>query len=258
MPQIVWLTGAGKGIGRAVALALAAEGRTVAASARTETDLVSLAAESGSSAGRIVPYPVDMTDEAAVIETVARIEQDLGAIDLAILNAGTHHPISAYDFDTAAFRKLVNTNLLGTVHCLGAVMARFVRRKSGTIAVVSSVAGYRGLPTAAGYGATKAALINMCEALKPELENVGVRLELINPGFVDTPLTRKNDFPMPFMVSPDRAVKEILKGLDSGAFETVFPLRMAVAMKLLRLLPYRLFFMVTRRITPPPPGQDEG
>jgi len=252
MPRIYWVTGAGKGIGRALAAALVADGHTVAISARGESDLESLVRETQSGPGRAVAFPLDITDAAAVADTVGRIEVDLGAIDIAVLNAGTHIPMSAYDFDAGALRTLVETNLLGTANCLEALLKRFVPRRAGTIGVVSSVAGYRGLPSAAGYGATKAALINMCEALKPELEHVDVRLKLICPGFVDTPLTGKNDFPMPFMVSTERAAREIIKGLDSSAFETVFPFRMALAMKTLRLLPYRLAFMITRRMTAPP------
>jgi short-subunit dehydrogenase len=251
MSRLYWVTGAGKGIGRTLALALAADGHTVAVSARTADDLESLAAEARSAPGRIVAYTLDITDEAATHETVARIETEIGEIDTAVLNAGTHIPMSAYDFDAGALRKLVEVNLLGTANCLAALLKRFVPRRSGTIGVVSSVAGYRGLPTAAGYGATKAALINMCEALKPELDNVDVRLKLICPGFVDTPLTGRNDFPMPFMVSTERAAREIIKGLDSRRFETVFPLRMAIAMKTLRLLPNSLAFAITRRMTAP-------
>lgn len=252
MGRVFWVTGAGKGIGRSVATALAADGHAVAVSARTAGDLEALVADAASAPGRIVPYPLDITNETAVHEVIARIEAELGSIDVAILNAGTHLPMSAYDFDTRVLRTLVETNLLGTANCLAALLKRFVPRRAGTIGVVSSVAGYRGLPTAAGYGATKAALINMCEALKPELEHVNVRLKLICPGFVETPLTGKNDFPMPFLISADRAAQEIIKGLESSAFETVFPLRMAIAMKLLRLLPYRLAFAITRRMTAAP------
>ena len=252
MPKVYWITGAGKGIGRVLAKTLIRNGHTVAVSARTESDLASLVHETEADAGRAVAYVLDIADDSAVEETVGRIEANLGPIDVAVLNAGTHIPISAYHFDAADVRRLVEINLLGKANCLGALLRRFVPRRAGTIGVVSSVAGYRGLPTAAGYGATKAALINMCEALKPELEHVNVHLKLICPGFVDTPLTGKNDFPMPFMISTERAAREIIKGLDSRAFEIVFPLRMAIAMKALRLLPYRLAFAITRRMTAPP------
>jgi short-subunit dehydrogenase len=246
-----WVTGAGKGIGRALALRLAARGFAVAASARTGADLESLAAEADGLAGSIFPFALDVADAAAAVAAVDQIERVIGPLDLAILNAGTHQPLSANNFNADVFRTLVDVNLMGTVHCLAAILPGFIARRSGRIAVVSSVAGYLGLPTAAAYGATKAALINMCEALKPELDQAGVALTLINPGFVDTPLTRRNDFPMPFLISTDEAVDHIMRGLDRGAFEIVFPWRMALAMKLLRSLPYSAFFALTQRMLPP-------
>ena len=127
-------------------------------------------------------------------------------------------------------------------------MHRFIEREAGHIAVVASLAGYRGLPTSAAYGATKAALINMCEALKPELAVHDVRMTLINPGFVETPLTDQNDFPMPFLIPVEAAVDYIMQGLNGNAFEIAFPWRFAWLMKLLRILPDRVFFAVTRRM----------
>jgi short-subunit dehydrogenase len=246
--MIVWITGAGKGIGRALARELAAKGWVVAVSARTAADIATLAEECAGLAGRIVAFPLDVTDAAAIIVTLQRIEAELGPLDLAVLNAGSHEPVKAKTFEVALFRRLVDVNLMGTVNCLAALLPIFLARKGGEIAVVASVAGYRGLPTAAAYGATKAALINMCEALMPELERDGVRLRLICPGFVDTPLTRKNTFPMPFMVSPETAARAIVAGLAKSRFDIVFPWPMALAMKTLRILPYRLFFRVTRRM----------
>jgi NAD(P)-dependent dehydrogenase (short-subunit alcohol dehydrogenase family) len=244
--KIAWVTGAGKGIGRAVAKRLADEGWTVAVSARTEKDLSDLAAECPD--GRIHPFPLDVTDLGKTEAVVAEIERALGTPDMVVFNAGTHIPVSADSFDVEPFRRLVETNLMGTVNGLGQIVPRFVERGHGHIAVVASVAGYRGLPSSAAYGATKAGLINMCEALKPELERHGVRISLINPGFVETPLTDKNDFPMPFLISVDEASAHIVRGLSSSRFETAFPRRFAFFMKLLRLLPDRLFFFVSRRM----------
>jgi NAD(P)-dependent dehydrogenase (short-subunit alcohol dehydrogenase family) len=248
----VWITGAGKGIGRAVALKLAARGRVVAASARTLSDLESLAAEAARLPGRIVPVPLDITDAAAAEAVVAQIEREVGPIGLAILNAGTHVPEHAEGFDLGAFRQVVDTNLGGTANCLAAVLPPLLERRKGRVALVASVAGYRGLPSAGAYGATKAALINLAESLAPELKQKGVTMTLISPGFVDTPLTRKNDFPMPFLIGADDAAERIVKGLDTNKFEIVFPRRMAFSMKLLRLLPYWLFFAITRGMVTPP------
>ena len=242
-----WITGAGTGIGRGLALAFVARGMTVAASARTDADLAKLAADA-KGPGSILPMPLDVTDEAAVRETVARIEAEAGPITLAILNAGTNSEVTAEKFDTIKFAHVVDTNLMGAVHSLGALLPLLRQRRAGRIAIVASVAGYRGLPTAAAYAASKAGLIAMTESLKPELEADNVDLTLINPGFVDTPLTRKNKFPMPFLIDTDEAVDSIMKGLERGRFEIVFPWQMTVAMKLLGVLPYGLFFPITRRM----------
>lgn len=243
---IVWCTGAGKGIGRALTLEYARRGRTVAASSRTIGDLQGVAAEAGDRLVR--PYPLDVTDAAATAATVAAIETDLGPIDTAIFNAGTHSPSWLSEFSSARFRNLFETNVMGVVHGLDALLPRMRERRAGHIAVVASVAGYAGLPSAAAYGATKAALINMCEALKPELDRIGVRLSVVNPGFVRTPLTDRNPFPMPFLIEPDEAARRIADGIAAGRFEIAFPRRMRWTMKLLRALPYPLFFALTRRL----------
>jgi len=245
---IVWCTGAGKGIGRAVARRYAEAGHIVAASARTAADLASLAAEAAAAPGRIVAFPLDVTDAAAVAATVAAIERDLGAIDLAFLNAGTHMPVDATAFEIAPFRTLVETNYMGVVHGLAAILPRMVARRAGHVAVVASVAGYAGLPSAAAYGATKAALINMAEALKPELDAAGVAITVVNPGFVRTPLTDRNDFAMPFLMEVDDAARRIVTGLARRPFELAFPRRFVVLLKLLRAAPYPLFFALTRRL----------
>ena len=247
MSGTLWITGASSGIGRAIALHYARAGWQVIASARNAAELASLAT---SMPGRIHAEPLDIVDAAAVEAAVARIEAAHGSIDVAILNAGTHVEITAEAFDVAAFRNLVDVNLMGAVHCLGAVLPRMIGRKSGQIAVVSSVAGYSGLPTAAAYGATKAALINMCEGLYLECERNKVDLRLINPGFVRTPLTDRNPFPMPFLMEVEDAAARVFQGLTRGrGFEITFPRRFALILKFLRILPYRLYFALIRRST---------
>ncbi len=250
MSAIVWVTGAGKGLGRAVATLLVERGNIVAVSARTEADLSSLAVELGTLPGTIAPYPHDVTDADAVERSVAAVESELGPIDVAILNAGTHTPTPVKEFSVSAVRGLVEVNLMGTVHGLAALLPRMMARGDGHIAIVSSSAGFVGLPSAAAYGATKAALINMCEALKPELEPYGVRIQLITPGFVRTPLTDRNPFPMPFLMEPEVAAARIVRGLNHRRFEVTFPRRFTCWLKLLRVLPYPIQFMVTRRLIP--------
>jgi NAD(P)-dependent dehydrogenase (short-subunit alcohol dehydrogenase family) len=248
-PKVAWVTGAGKGIGRALALRLARQGYAVAASARSEQDLISL--EQVADGGRITGFPLDITDAGRADVMVEVIENRLGPLDLVVLNAGTHRPTPAAGFSAAEARSVIDTNLSGTLNCLAPVMARFQNRGAGQIAVVASLAGYRGLPGAAAYGASKAGLINLCEALRPELAAAGVDLRLINPGFVRTPLTDKNDFPMPFLIDVEEAVDRIVDGLGGNGFEIAFPRRFAFLMKLLRLLPDPLFFAVTRRMLRP-------
>lgn len=250
MTRRAWCTGASKGIGEALSFELAARGATVFASARGSDDLQRLARDPRSHQ-RIHPYPLDVTDEAAVAAAVEAIEAAHGPLDLAVLNAGTHIPLDAKDFSSRVFRQLFEVNLFGVVHGLAALLPRFIARGRGQIAVVASVAGYCGLPTAAAYGASKAALINMCEALKPELDRSGVDLRLINPGFVRTPLTDRNPFPMPFLMEPDAAARRIVDGLGRRGFEITFPRRFTYGLKLLRALPYPLFFAVTRRLLRP-------
>jgi NAD(P)-dependent dehydrogenase (short-subunit alcohol dehydrogenase family) len=248
--KVAWVTGASQGIGAAVARRLARDGWIVAASARSTDKLQGLALESDAWPGSIEAFPLDVTDEAAVNHVYGEIEARLGAVDLAILNAGTHYPIAAVDFAVAPFRELIEINLMGTVHCLAPVISQFVERQSGRIAVVTSLAGYRGLPTASAYGASKAGLINMCESLRPELQEHGIVLSCVTPGFVRTPLTDLNLFPMPFLIDANTAAARIVRGLASNRFEITFPRRFAYMMKLLRVLPYALFFAVVRWVSP--------
>lgn len=245
MSRTVWITGASAGIGEALALRMAKGGDKVIASARSVDKLQALA----NSHPNISIQPLDITDHAAVINAAKTIENDHGTIDLAIFNAGTHKPIDAVDFTSEGLHKLIQINLFGTANCLEAVMAPMIKKGRGHIAVVASVAGYRGLPTAAYYGASKGATINMVEALRFDLQKAGVKLQLINPGFVETPLTDKNEFDMPFLITAEKAAEYISNGLGRSSFEIAFPRRFAFIMKILRLLPYRLYFPLVGRGT---------
>jgi short-subunit dehydrogenase len=245
--RAAWITGASSGIGRELALRLARAGTHVAASARRAEALEALAAEAG--AGRITAFPVDVADAGAMKRAGAAIEAALGPLDLAVFNAGTHEPVDVAAFDPGPFRRLMEINYMGAVNGIAAVLPGFIARRAGHIAVVSSVAGYRGLPQAAAYGPTKAALINLCEALKPDLDRYGVRVSVINPGFVRTPLTDRNEFPMPFLMEAADAAARIVAGLDRGAFEISFPRRFTFMLKLARVLPYSLYFRLVKRAT---------
>jgi len=248
--EIIWIVGAGRGIGRCLALELARGGATVVASARSAEDLTALESEAAVLRGRIVAQPLDITDREATARALDEIAARDGLPDIVVLNAGTHQPMPAARFDAAVFDKLMAINVMGVVNGLAAVVPRFIARRRGRIAVVGSVAGYIGLPTAAAYGASKAAVINMCESLRPELAQFGVTVQVVNPGFVRTPLTDKNDFPMPFLMEPEAAAHRIARGLRSGAFEITMPRRFTWMMKALAMLPYPVLFALTKRAIP--------
>ena len=247
----LWITGAGKGIGRAVAIEYARQGWVVAASARTASDLEKLQAEVAASgvAGRVVPYVNDVTDHDAVKQTFKQIETEQGLLDQIIFNAGTHIANDPKSFSVVPFRTLMEVNYMGAVNGLAAVLPVLIDRKRGHVAVVSSVAGYRGLPNASAYGATKAALINLCESLKLQLDELGVSISVINPGFVRTPLTDKNEFPMPFLMEPEDAATAIYRGMARRSFEIAFPTPFVAILKTLQMLPYGLYFWLVRKAT---------
>lgn len=244
LPRTAWVTGAGKGMGKSLALRLARENWTVYISARTTEDLEEVSKEAEGLGGSIVPKPLDITNADACAEAVKEIMND-GPLGLIVLNAGTHIPTPAKDFELDAVNTLIDVNLRGTVNCLTPAMKAMRDQGYGKIGVVASVAGYKGLPSAAGYSATKAGVIALCESLHPELKAEGVALSVINPGFVRTPLTDKNDFPMPFLMEVDDAVTCIMKGLSRDIFEIAFPTRFVLILKLLRLLPDWLYFRIT-------------
>jgi NADP-dependent 3-hydroxy acid dehydrogenase YdfG len=244
-----WVTGASSGIGRGVALELARRGWTVAVSARREAELEALAAEASGLSGRIVAHACDVTDAEAVAAAAAGIERARGPIVLAFFNAGIAPYIRAPDIDVAAFRQVVDVNIMGVVNGLAAVMPGMASRKLGQIAVNASIAGYGGLPRSAAYGATKAAMINMCESLKFDCDNLGLVMQVVNPGFVETPLTGKNDFPMPFLMKNEDAARRVCDGFERGGFEITFPRRFAYMLKAINLLPYPFYFALIGRTT---------
>jgi short-subunit dehydrogenase len=241
--NVVWITGASTGIGRELALKIAATGAKVAISARSADQL----AEVAKLAPTITAFPVDVTDAAAVARTHAEIERQLGPIDLAILNAGAWEPMAAGRFESAVLERTYDTNVFGVTRALEALIPAMSARRSGHIALVASVAGWRGLPKSIAYGSSKAALIHIAECLKSDLANTGITVTIINPGFVDTPMTKRNDFPMPFMVTAEKAATTIVSGLAKRRFEITFPWQMVTILKTMRILPYSLYFWLLRR-----------
>jgi NAD(P)-dependent dehydrogenase (short-subunit alcohol dehydrogenase family) len=246
---IVWISGASSGIGRALALKLADEGYKVAVTARSHEKLAELQAEASGLSGSIVVLDGDVTDAEAMDHVLASIEYQHGALAMAIFNAGVYLPVHAEDLNRADFEKTFAVNLSGVVNCLLPAIRHMKAKGQGQIAIVSSFTGYGGLPTSAAYGASKAALINMAESLKFDLDKLGIHIQLINPGFVDTPSTRKNEFPRPALVSPQEAAEQISAGLKSQSFEITFPKRFTYMLKVLRILPYGAYFWLVNRST---------
>ncbi len=240
----VWIAGASSGIGAELARRLDRAGHRVAVSARRADRLDEL-----TRTGRnMLPLPLDVTDATAVSNAVGDVIEAFGRLDLAILNAGTYRRGSFEDTALADFEAAMTVNYFGVVHGLKALLP-VMRDPGGQIAVVASLAGYCGLPYANGYGPSKAAVISLCESLRAELAGSRIDLRLINPGFVDTPLTRQNDFEMPYLMATDAAAKEILRQLEGGDFEIAFPAPFVRRLKLLRLMPYRWYFAAMRRVT---------
>lgn len=239
-----WVTGASAGIGRAVALRLADEGWTVWVTARGAEKLEALAAERPD---RIRSLPCDVTDRARMAEAVATITAE-GPLALAVLNAGLYIPMRAQEFDAANAARSFEVNLAGVANGLDPALKHMIGRRDGHVALTASVAGYRGLPRAAAYGATKAGLIAMAEALAFDLIDLDVRISVINPGFVETEATGVNDFEMPFVLPAEEAARRIVDGLKAPGFEIAFPRRFVFILRTLGMLPNRWYFAVMRRL----------
>ena len=248
--RTVWLVGASTGIGRATASALHARGATVVVSARSVAALNAFVeAHPGS-----IALPLDVTD-AAALQAAAQTLTAKGRLDCVLYCAGHYRAMNATRIDLPDMLRHNQINYLGALYLLDAVVPRLLAQspdartgQRGHISLMGSVAGYRGLPQSLAYGPTKAALINLTETLYLDLHATGLGVSLINPGFVDTPLTAQNEFAMPALISPDQAAQEILQGWAQGEFEIHFPKRFTRWMKTLQLLPYNAFFAATRRL----------
>ncbi len=244
----VWLVGASTGIGRATASALHELGARVTVSARESESLRSfVATHPGSEA-----IALDSTQRDQV-SAAARTLLSQGALDLVCYCAGHYREMRATAFDLDEVLRHQQVNLTGASHLLGAVLPAMVESARhgapGHVSLVASVAGFRGLPKGLAYGPTKAALIHLAETLYLDLHATGIGVSVINPGFVATPLTAANDFAMPALISPETAAAEILRGWERGEFDIHFPKRFSRIMKLMRLLPYSIYFPAVRRFT---------
>jgi NAD(P)-dependent dehydrogenase (short-subunit alcohol dehydrogenase family) len=241
----VWVIGASTGIGEATAHLLVDLGARVAFSARNAAKLE----ETTRGIPRTLAAPLDVLDHASVVAAAGMITANWGGIDLVLVVAGGYNEMRADSFDLAIARKLIDLNIGGVFNCLDVALPLLLRQGAGGIGLVSSVAGYGGLPKALVYGPTKAALINLSESLYLDLQPRGIAVYQINPGFVDTPLTAHNDFKMPALMSAQDAAQALVDGLEGGQFHIHFPKRFTNTLRLARLLPYRLYFWLIRKVT---------
>ncbi|MDE2091509.1 MAG: SDR family NAD(P)-dependent oxidoreductase [Gammaproteobacteria bacterium] len=244
--RIAWITGGGSGIGQALALRLVREGWTVAVSGRRREALQETARLATAS---VHAYPLDVGDLAAMRQAAAHIESELGPIGLVVLNAGFGRFVKLDNLRAETFANHMRVNYLGVVNGIDAVLAYFRKRRAGHIVIVASVAGYRGLPSTAAYGPTKAALINLAESLYFDLQREGILISICNPGFVRTPMTAENRAPMPFLMNLTDATEALYSGIMQQKFEIAFPRRFVLLLKLFRCLPYALYFPVMRKFT---------
>jgi len=242
--KVIWITGASSGIGKALAIKFAENGWIVAASARREN----LLKELQNINQNIYPYPLDVTDIEKCKLTAKNIINNLNGLDICVFGTGMHDPKSEKQFNLDKIRKIMEVNYFGTMNSINSIYNYFSEKKNGQISIISSVAGYRGLPAAGAYCASKAALTSFAESLNFEMKMKNVRVSLISPGFIKTPMTDQNDFPMPMIKSPEFAANEIYKGLtEKKGFEIHFPKAFTFIMKFLQILPNGLYFKLVSK-----------
>ena len=240
----IWITGASSGIGKSVAEKFANEGWKVAVSARRKELLDELAKNPN-----IVSFPLDVTNRNQINEVFRNILDNFGNLDICLFSSGTYEPKDEQNIDPDKIKNVINVNFLGVIDCVKTVEKYFKDKKSGHISIVSSIAGYRGLPNSSGYGPSKAALTNFSESIYFDFKKFGVRVSIVSPGFIKTPLTDKNEFPMPFLKTPEYAAEKIFNGLvKSSAFEIHFPKGLTLTLKFLRILPYRLYLFLVDKL----------
>ena len=240
----IWITGASSRIGKAVAEKFAKEGWKVAVSARRKEILDIMAQDQN-----ISSFPLDITNRDQINNVFKNILNEFGDLDLCLFSSGTYEPKDEQSIDPNKIKNVINVNFLGVIDCVKTVETYFKNQKSGHISIVSSIAGYRGLPNSSGYGPSKAALTNFTESIYFDFKKFGVRVSIISPGFIKTPLTDKNEFSMPFLKTPDYAAEKIFNGLvKSNAFEIHFPKGLTLVLKFLRILPYKLYLVVVDKL----------
>ena len=240
-----FISGASSGIGKALAIALASKGHIVSIVARRIEHLKELQKEQEN----IHIFPADVSNSMEIKRIVKACLKNVGSIDCAILNAGKYLPLGGDELNSEEFNAHMSVNYMGVVHILASLIPEFKNLQKGHIVIMGSTAGYRGLPRSAAYGPTKAALSNLAEALYLDLTPMGIKVQIISPGFVETEATAINDFKMPQIISAEKAAAKIIKGLKSNQFEISFPKGFVYIMKFLKILPNSLYFKIIKWVT---------
>ena len=244
--KTIWITGGSTGIGKALAIKFANEGWNVAISARREN----LLKEISEKYENIFSFPLDVTDKSKCKEVFGNIKNKFDNIDICFFSTGTWDPKKEKDIDLEQMEEVFKINFFGTVNSIKAVEKHFKEKNDGIISIVSSIAGYRGLPNSTGYGPSKSALNNLAESLYFDFKRFGVRVCLVSPGFIKTPMTDKNDFKMPFLKTPEYAADKIYDGLtNKNIFEIHFPKALTILLKIFSFLPSKLYFGLIGRMT---------
>ena len=240
----IWITGASSGIGKALAEKFASQGWKVAVSARRKEILDEM-----SNHENIFSFPLDVTKQDQINESFSKIIDKFEDIDLCVFSSGTYDPKLEQEINIKQNKFVMETNFFGVLYCIKTVEKYFKDKKDGHISIVSSVAAYRGLPNSSGYGPSKAALTNLTESLYFDFKKHNVRISLVSPGFIKTPLTDKNEFPMPFIKSPRFAAEKMFNGLTkSKSFEIHFPKQLTLLLKFFRVLPYKIYLFLIDKV----------
>ena len=246
MTKNIWITGASSGIGKALAIKFAKEGWQVAASARRENLLNELVKISPN----INSFPLDVVNLENSKKIFKEIIEKLGEINLCVFSTGIYDPKTEKEINIEQIQNVFNVNFFGTLNCIKSVESYFKNKRNGHISIVSSLAGYRGLPNSSGYGPSKASLNNLAESLFFDFKKYDVRVSLITPGFIKTPMTDKNTFKMPFLKTSDFAANKIYNGLiKRNSFEISFPAELSIIMKILRILPNKIYLFLIKKFT---------
>lgn len=239
--KVVWITGGGTGIGAKLAEIFADKNWIVIISGRRINKLKLIKKKNTQS---IFIFKNDVASNKNCKNVTKKILDKFGKIDMLILNAAAYNP-GHLNFDKIEnAKKVLDTNIMGQINCVSNVLPRMKKLGSGSIIFISSPAGFRGLPNSGFYGVSKSALTFLAESLYLELKKENIKIKVVHPGFIKTPMTDKNDFPMPFLMSSSEAAKRIYKNLFNSCFEISFPKRLILPMKILSLLPYKVYFFL--------------